>query len=175
MEAISAGDAPPSKLAHSLKPRHVAMISFGGIIGAGLFIGSSGAIAKAGPGVFLTYGACGLLVFLIMRMLGEMAVARPGIGSFVEYSSLSLGKWAGFVTGWLYWYFWVFTVGAETVAGANLLHAIGFDAPVWAIGFGLVVVMTATNLLSLRAYGELEFWFALIKVSAIGAFIVIGA
>jgi GABA permease len=174
MEAISAGEPPPSKLAHSLKPRHVAMISFGGIIGAGLFIGSSGAIAKAGPGVFLTYGVCGLLVFLIMRMLGEMAVARPGIGSFVEYSSLSLGKWAGFVTGWLYWYFWVFTVGAETVAGANLLNAIGIDLPAWIIGLALVLVMTATNLMSVRAYGELEFWFSSIKVAAIAAFILIG-
>jgi L-asparagine transporter-like permease len=150
------------------------MISFGGIIGAGLFIGSSGAIAKAGPGVILTYGACGLLVFLIMRMLGEMAVARPGAGSFVEYSALALGRWAGFVTGWLYWYFWVFTVGAETVAGASLLNAIGVDLPVWIIGLALVLVMTATNLMSVRAYGELEFWFSLVKVSAIGAFILVG-
>ncbi len=173
-DAIPAGAAPPSKLAHSLKPRHVAMISFGGIIGAGLFIGSSGAIAKAGPAVVLTYSACGLLVFLIMRMLGEMAVANPGRGSFVEYSAIALGRWAGFVTGWLYWYFWVFTVGAETVAGANLLHAIGVTLPVWVIGLSLVMVMTATNLMSVRAYGELEFWFSLIKVSAIGAFILIG-
>lgn len=167
-------DLAPTRLAHSLQPRHVAMISFGGIIGAGLFIGSSGAIHIAGPGVALTYGACGLLVFLIMRMLGEMAVANPGQGSFVEYSALGLGRWAGFVTGWLYWYFWVFTVGAETVAGAKLLHEIGFDLPVGIIGFGLVLVMTATNLLSVRAYGELEFWFSLIKVLAIAAFIVIG-
>jgi GABA permease len=167
-------DLAPTRLAHSLQPRHVAMISFGGIIGAGLFIGSSGAIHIAGPGVALTYGACGLLVFLIMRMLGEMAVANPGQGSFVEYSALGLGRWAGFVTGWLYWYFWVFTVGAETVAGAKLLHEIGFDLPVGIIGFGLVLVMTATNLLSVRAYGELEFWFSLVKVLAIAAFIVIG-
>jgi L-asparagine transporter-like permease len=167
-------DLAPTRLAHSLQPRHVAMISFGGIIGAGLFIGSSGAIHIAGPGVALTYGACGLLVFLIMRMLGEMAVANPGQGSFVEYSALGLGRWAGFVSGWLYWYFWVFTVGAETVAGAKLLHEIGFDLPVGIIGFGLVLVMTATNLLSVRAYGELEFWFSLVKVLAIAAFIVIG-
>ncbi len=166
-------DPAPAQLAHSLQPRHVAMISFGGIIGAGLFIGSSGAIHIGGPGVALTYAACGLLVFLIMRMLGEMAVANPGQGSFVEYSALSLGRWAGFVTGWLYWYFWVFTVGAETVAGAKLLHEIGLDLPVGIIGLGLVVVMTATNLLSVRAYGELEFWFSLVKVLAIAAYITI--
>jgi GABA permease len=165
----------PAGLARTLKSRHVAMISFGGIIGAGLFVGSSGAIAKGGPGVFVTYAASGLLVFFIMRMLGEMAVAKPGQGSFVEYSALALGRWAGFVTGWLYWYFWVFTVGAETVAGAKLLHQIGLEAPLWAIGCSLVVVMTMTNLLSVRAYGEVEFWFSLIKVSAIAAFIAIGA
>ena len=175
IEAIAAEQpAAPGRLAHSLQPRHVAMISFGGIIGAGLFIGSSGAIHKGGPGVIITYAACGLLVFLIMRMLGEMAVANPGKGSFVEYSALALGRWAGFTSGWLYWYFWVFTVGAETVAGANLIHAIGLDLPVWLIGLALVLVMTATNLLSVRAYGEVEFWFSVIKVSAIAAFILVG-
>jgi GABA permease len=165
----------PTELAHTLKPRHVAMISFGGIIGAGLFVGSSSAISKAGPAVVITYAAMGLLIFLIMRMLGEMAVAKPGQGSFVEYSALALGDWAGFLTGWLYWYSWVFTVGAETVAGAKLLHAIGLGAPVWAISAGLVATMTIANLLSVRAYGELEFWFATIKVFAIIAFIAIGA
>ncbi len=163
-----------SGLATTLQTRHVTMISFGGIIGAGVFVGASGAIHKGGPGVFLTYAACGLLVFLIMRMLGEMAVADPGKGSFAEYAALALGPWAGFVTRWLYWYFWVFTVGAETVAGAKLLHEIGVPGPVWAIGFGLAALMTTSNLLSVRAYGELEFWFALLKVSAIGAFIALG-
>jgi L-asparagine transporter-like permease len=167
--------AEAGALAHGLKPRHVAMISFGGIIGAGLFVGSSGAIAKAGPGVAATYAACGLLIFLIMRMLGEMAVAQPGKGSFVEYSALGLGRWAAFVTGWLYWYFWVFTVGAETVAGAKLLQAAGLTAPLWAIGLGLVLAMTCVNLLSVKAYGELEFWFAVVKVAAIAVFIAIGA
>jgi GABA permease len=165
----------PTALAHTLKSRHVAMISFGGIIGAGLFVGSSSAIAKGGPAVIIIYAAVGLLIFLIMRMLGEMAVATPGQGSFVEYSALALGDWAGFLTGWLYWYSWVFTVGAETVAGAKLLHAELLDAPVWAISLGVVAVMAVVNLFSVKAYGELEFWFAMIKVSAIAAFIVIGA
>ena len=166
--------APQPGLANTLRPRHVAMISFGGIIGAGLFVGSAAAIQTGGPGVFISYGACGLLVFLIMRMLGEMAVARPGHGSFAEYSALSLGPWAGFVTGWLYWYFWVYTVGAETVAGANLLRDVGVDLPVWLLGGILVTAMTATNLLSVRAYGELEFWFSLLKVTAIALFIFLG-
>jgi GABA permease len=161
------------ELAHSLLPRHVAMISLGGIIGAGLFVGSSAAIHMAGPSVVISYFLSGFLVFLIMRMLGEMAVARPGVGSFAEYAALSLGHWAGFTTGWLYWYFWVITVGVETIAGASLLsHWI--LAPVWVIGLVLIVVMTATNLMSVRTYAEFEFWFACLKVFAIIAFILTG-
>jgi GABA permease len=161
------------ELAHTLQPRHVALIALGGIIGAGLFVGSSAAINMAGPSVLVSYALSGLLVFLIMRMLGEMAVARPGAGSFAEYSALSLGHWAGFMTGWLYWYFWVITVGVETIAGATLIqHWVA--APIWAIGLVLIVVMTATNLMSVRTYGEFEFWFASLKVGAIIAFILIG-
>ncbi len=149
------------------------MISLGGIIGAGLFVGSSAAISMAGPCVLISYALSGILVFLIMRMLGEMAVARPGVGSFAEYAALSLGHWAGFVTGWLYWYFWVITVGVETIAGAGLLQQ-WVAAPAWLIGFVLIVIMTLTNLVSVRAYAEFEFWFASLKVSAIVVFIVIG-
>jgi GABA permease len=160
-------------LAHTLQPRHVAMISLGGIIGAGLFVGSSAAITLAGPSVLITYALCGVLVFLIMRMLGEMAVARPGLGSFAEYSAVSLGHWAGFMNGWLYWYFWVITVGVETIAGATLLsHWI--PAPIWVIGLVLVAAMTSTNLLSVRTYAEFEFWFAFLKVASIAVFIVLG-
>jgi GABA permease len=165
----------PTDLARSLKPRHVSMISLGGIIGAGLFVGSSSAIAKGGPGVMVVYAAVGLLIFLIMRMLGEMAVFRPGLGSFAEYSALALGPWAGFMTGWLYWYAWVFILGAETVAGARLLHAGGLSAPVWEISLCVVAAMAVINLFSVKAYGETEFWLAIIKVFAIVAFIVAGA
>jgi len=166
-------------LAHTLRPRHVMMISLGGIIGAGIFVGSSAAINIAGPAVLISYTLSGLLVFLIMRMLGEMALARPGLGSFAEYAALGLGRWAAFMTGWLYWYFWVITVGVETVAGAKLLQPwleqAGMAAPVWEIGLVLVALMTATNLFSVRVYGELEFWFALLKVAVIAVFIVTGA
>ncbi|HEX4506554.1 MAG TPA: amino acid permease [Alphaproteobacteria bacterium] len=154
------------------------MIAFGGIIGAGLFVGSSAAINIAGPAVTLSYAGSGLLVFLVMRMLGEMVVARPGHGSFAEYAALSLGKWAGFLTGWLYAYFWIITVGVETIAGAKLLQpwleAAGMGLPIWAIGLVLISIMTLTNLMSVKAYGEFEFWFALLKVSAVALFVVIG-
>jgi GABA permease len=167
-----------SALAHTLRPRHVTMIALGGIIGAGIFVGSSAAINIAGPGVLVSYTLGGLLVFFIMRMLGEMAHARPGHGSFAEYAALGLGRWAAFMTGWLYWYFWVITVGVETIAGAKLLQPwllhSGLDAPVWAIGLVLVTLMTATNLFSVKTYGELEFWFALLKVASITAFILLG-
>jgi GABA permease len=166
-------DGRATELAHSLQPRHVTLISLGGIIGAGLFVGSSAAIKMAGPSVLISYGLSGILVFLIMQMLGEMAVARPGLGTFAEYAALGLGQWAGFLTGWLYWYFWVITVGVETIAGATLLQ-YWVAAPIWLIGLALIIGMTATNLLSVRTYGEFEFWFASLKVAAIAVFIVVG-
>jgi GABA permease len=173
MERAVETDRSTTELAHSLQPRHVTLISLGGIIGAGLFVGSSAAIKMAGPSVLISYGLSGILVFLIMQMLGEMAVARPGLGTFAEYAVLGLGQWAAFLIGWLYWYFWVITVGVETIAGATLLqHWIA--APIWVIGLVLIVAMTATNLLSVRTYGEFEFWFASLKVAAIAVFIVLG-
>src|ERR1700729_653795 len=174
----AAGLQTAGALAHTLRPRHVTMIALGGIIGAGIFVGSSAAINIAGPGVVVSYALGGMLVFFIMRMLGEMAHARPGRGSFAEYAALGLGRWAAFMTGWLYWYFWVITVGVETIAGAKLLQPwlqhSGLDAQVWEIGLFLVALMTATNLFSVKTYGELEFWFALLKVASISAFILVG-
>jgi GABA permease len=161
-----------AELAKSLRSRHVAMISIGGIIGAGLFVGSSSAIAAIGPAVVASYLLAGLVVLVVMRMLSEMASATPGAGSFTEYIRLGLGPWAGFVSGWLYWYFWVVVVAIEAIAGASLLHA-WIDLPVWQIGLALMLALTAVNLLSSRSYGEFEFWFSSIKVAAIVIFILI--
>jgi len=163
-----------SGLGRTLRPRHVTMIALGGVIGAGLFVGASAAIHQGGPGVVLVYAVCGLLVLLIMRMLGEMAIAQPGRGTFAEYAAIGLGPWAGFVIRWLYWYCQIFGIGAETVVGARLLHEAGVPGPVWAVGLALISVMTLVNLVSVRAYGEAEFWLAFLKVSAIGAFIALG-
>ena len=148
------------------------MISIGGIIGAGLFVGTSAAIVAAGPAAVLSYMAAGLLMLFIMRMLGEMAIASPHIQSFTEFARAGLGPGAGFVAGWLYWYFWVVVIPIEAIAGANLLHG-WLPLPTWEIGLGLIAAMTAVNLMSARSYGEFEFWFASIKVAAILAFIVI--
>ncbi len=160
-------------LARSLRPRHVTMISIGGIIGAGIFVGSGAAIAVAGPAVLLSYALCGGLIFVIMRMLGEMAVARPGVGSFSGYAALGLGDWAGFVSGWLYVYFWATTIAIEAIAGAKILGTV-VAVPVWLAAPGLIGLMTLVNLLSVRAYGEFEFWFAALKLATIIGFIGVG-
>src|SRR5580693_7993896 len=110
------------ELSRSLQPRHITMISIGGMIGAGLFVSSSAAIAATGPAIVLSYLITGLLVLLVMRMLGEMAVAHPAVRSFTEFARAGLGNWAGFVAGWLYWYFWMIVVPVEAIAGANILH-----------------------------------------------------
>jgi GABA permease len=170
------GDALPAApaLSKDLRQRHVTMISIGGIIGAGLFVGSSAGIASIGPAVVVSYLLAGIVVLLVMRQLGEMAAANPDVGSFTEFARQGLGNWAGFIAGWTYWYFWVAVVCVEALAGAKLLHN-WFDLPIWAWGVILLAAMTCTNLWSTRSYGEFEFWFASIKVVAIVAFIVIGA
>ena len=109
------------ELRRSLASRHVAMISIGGIIGAGLFVGSSAAIAGVGPAIIISYILAGLVILCVMRMLGEMASAHPGTMSFTEFARLGLGNWSGFTSGWLYWYFWVVVVAIEAIAGATLL------------------------------------------------------
>jgi len=166
--------SPPAvpTLTRSLRSRHVALISIGGIIGAGLFVGSSANIATAGPAVLLSYGVAGALMFLVMRMLAEMAAADHGALSFADHARVGLGEWAGFVCGWLYWYFWVVVVGIEAIAGAAILQ-VWVPLPVWQIGLVLMVLLTATNLLSTRSYGEFEFWFASLKVAAIVGFIAV--
>ncbi|MGV9339561.1 amino acid permease [Streptomyces sp. NPDC003688] len=166
---------PGSGLQAGLKNRHLSMIAIGGVIGAGLFVGSSSGIATAGPGILLSYALVGTLVVLVMRMLGEMSAANPTSGSFSAHADRALGRWAGFSIGWLYWFFWVVVLAVEATAGAGILHGWIPAVPQWAWALIVMAVLTATNLVSVGSYGEFEFWFAGIKVVAIGAFIVIGA
>lgn len=161
------------RLSRGLRQRHVTMIGFGGIIGAGLFVGSGAVINQAGPAAVVSYLIAGIIVILTMRMLGEMAVARPTTGSFVEYARAGLGNWAGFTAGWLYWYFWVIVLAVEAVAGATIIQGWLPGVPVWVSSLVLMLILTGTNLWSVRSYGEFEFWFASIKVGAIIAFAVI--
>ncbi|MBS0374630.1 MAG: amino acid permease [Proteobacteria bacterium] len=164
--------AEANTLSQSLRPRHVAMITIGGIIGAGLFVGSSVAIAAAGPAILISYTLTGLLILLVMRMLGEMAVDMPQVRSFTEFTRAALGNWAGFSVGWLYWYFWAIVIPVEAIAGAGIIQR-WLPLPTWEIGAVLMLLMTGVNLMSARAYGEFEFWFSSIKVAAILTFIVV--
>jgi GABA permease len=164
-----------SGLRRSLQRRHMQMIALGGVIGAGLFVGSGVVIASAGPAAVISFALTGTLVVLVMRMLGEMAVAYPAVGGFYEYNRLALGELAGFLTGWMYWYFWVIVVALEAVAGARLLGTWWPTIPPWQFTLALMSVFTVVNLLSVRSYGEAEFWFASIKVAAIVAFLCGGA
>lgn len=161
-------------LQHGLTSRQVSMISIAGIIGAGLFIGSSNAIASAGPAILISYAMTGLLVLLVMRMLGEMAVANPNSGSFSTYAGEAIGPWAGFTIGWLYWWFWVLIIPVEAIAGADILHAWFPSVPSWLFAFLIMGGLAGSNLVSVKNFGAFEFWFALIKVVAILAFIAIG-
>lgn len=164
-----------SSLKRGLKVRHMTMIALGGTIGAGLFVGSGAVVQTAGPSAVLAYAIAGLLVVFIMRMLGEMAVARPALGSFAQHARMALGDWAGFSVGWLYWYFWVIVVAIEATAGAGILkNWLLPDVPLWVSSLVLMGLLTLTNLFSVRSYGEFEFWFSSIKILAISLFLIVG-
>src|ERR671916_493893 len=136
-------------------------------------------VADSERGVAMSLGhTClltGCLLILIMRMLGEMAVAQPSVGSFSDYGRMALGNWAGFSIGWLYWYFWAIVVGFEATVAASILGQYVPGIAPWLISLILILLLTATNLYSVGSYGEFEFWFAGIKVAAIIILIVLGA
>src|SRR3954462_11467494 len=131
------------RLSKSLLARHLVMISIGGIIGGGLFVGSSGAIATIGPAGGLSYISAGIVVFAVIWLLARMAADQPGLGSFTEYVRAGLGDGAGFVAGWLYWWFWVVVVAFEALVGAQTAHVWLPMFEMWQIGLGLMVILTA--------------------------------
>ncbi len=161
-------------LSRNLKSRHIQLIALGGTIGVGLFLGSAKAIQKAGPGLLLSYAVGGLAIFFIMRALGELLTYRPVAGSFATYADEFCGPFFGFVTGWSYWFMWVVTAMAElTAIGVYMQHWFP-DLPQWLPALVALVVLYGSNLLAVRVFGELEFWFALIKVVTIVALILGG-
>lgn len=164
-----------AELSRSLKSRHVSMIAIGGIIGAGLFVGSSTTIHTVGPAAIVSFAIAGFIILLVMRMLSEMALAVEGVQTFPEFARVGLGHLPGFLSGWLYWYFWVVVVAIEAIAGAKIISDWFPMLPVWAVGVVLMAILTAVNLLSARSYGEFEFWFSSIKVAAIIVFILLTA
>lgn len=161
-------------LVRGLKDRHVQLIAIGGAIGVGLFLGSATAISRAGPGLVLAYALGGLAIFFIMRALGELLTYRPVAGSFASYAEEFVGPWAGFFTGWSYWFMWVVTGMAEITAVAVYVHFWFPGIPQWIPALVTLVVLYGANLIAVKVFGELEFWFALVKVITIVAMMVIG-
>ncbi|MEN2739753.1 amino acid permease [Microbacterium sp. X-17] len=172
-----AGDGSYHK---GLKRRHIQMIAIGGAIGTGLFLGAGGRLASGGPGLLIVYAVCGVFAYLILRALGELILHRPDSGSFVSYAREFYGEKLAFVTGWMYWMYWGMIGIVDVTAVALYMHFFGKYVPVlaeipqWVFALVALAVVLLLNLLSVKVFGELEFWFALIKVVALVAFLVIG-
>lgn len=154
--------------------RQIQMIAIGGAIGTGLFLGAGKAISKAGPSLILAYAIAGLVIFFIMRALGELLMYRPVAGSFSDYAREFLGPFWGYVTGWTYWLFWVVTGITEVTAAATYVQYWNKSIPQWASALVFTVILYLVNLISVKLFGELEFWFSMVKVTAIIGMILIG-
>lgn len=163
-----------TELHRGLRQRHINMMSLGAAIGVGLFLGSATAIKLAGPGILLTYAIGGIAIFFIMRALGEMAIHQPVAGSFSRYARNYMGPLFGYLTGWNYWFLWVITCMAEITAVSVYMGFWFPDTPQWIWALAALIIMVAVNLIAVKAYGELEFWFALIKIVAIILMIGLG-
>ncbi|RSS82037.1 amino acid permease [Streptomyces sp. WAC06614] len=166
-------DVAAEPLGHGLKQRHLTMLGLGGVIGAGLFVGSGAGIAVAGPGIVVSYLLAGALAMLVMRMLGEMSAALPASGSFSVHAERAMGRWAGFSVGWLYWFLLVVVLAVEATGAANIAHGWVPGVPQWGWVLVFMLVFTASNLAAVRNFGEFEFWFAALKVGAIVLFLVL--
>ncbi|NUS45506.1 MAG: amino acid permease [Mycobacteriaceae bacterium] len=161
----------------SLKPRQLQMIAIGGAIGTGLFLGAGERLNHAGPGLFIVYAVCGLFVFFVLRALGELVLHRPSSGSFVSYAREFYGEKAAFVAGWMYFLNWAMTGIADSTAIAQYFHYWGGvqSVPQWVIALIALALVLGVNLASVKWFGEMEFWAALVKVTALVAFLLIGA
>lgn len=160
----------------ALQPRHVGMIAIGGAIGTGLFLGAGGNLAKAGPSLALCYAVCGVFAFFVVRALGEMVLHRPSSGSFVSYSREFLGERGAYVAGWMYVMNWSVTGMADITAVALYVHywSAFASVPQWVLALLALGVVLTANLISVRMFGEMEFWFAIVKVVAIVLFLAVG-
>ncbi|MFC5720740.1 amino acid permease [Streptomyces gamaensis] len=170
---VDAGDAGYSK---DLKSRHINMIAIGGAIGTGLFLGAGGRLANAGPSLFIAYAVCGVFAFFVVRALGELVLYRPSSGAFVSYAREFMGEKGAFAAGWLYFLNWATTGIADITAVATYTHywSLFSDIPQWVLALIALAVVLAVNLISVKYFGEMEFWFAIVKVSALVVFMGIG-
>ncbi|MGW2743893.1 amino acid permease [Streptomyces sp. NPDC001450] len=179
MPSTTTTETPPQQqdgvaLSHGLKQRHLSMIALGGVIGAGLFVGSGAGIAAAGPSIVIAFALSGLLVMLVMRMLGEMSAAYPSSGSFSAHAERAMGPWAGFAAGWSFWVLLCTAVGLEGIAAAKIVTGWLPGTPQWAWVALFMLVFCGANLAAVKNFGEFEFWFAALKVGAISLFLVLG-
>ncbi|GHH82568.1 L-asparagine permease [Streptomyces sulfonofaciens] len=174
--AGGAGDAGDAGYSKSLKARHVNMIAIGGAIGTGLFLGAGGRLHSAGPALALAYLVCGVFAFCVVRALGELVLYRPSSGSFVSYAREFLGEKGAYIAGWMYFLNWSTTGVADITAIALYTHYWGVFTPVpqWLLALIALGVVLTVNLISVRIFGEMEFWFAIIKVAALVGFMLIG-
>ncbi|MEV4443553.1 amino acid permease [Streptomyces sp. NPDC049577] len=170
---VDAGDAGYSK---DLKSRHVNMIAIGGAIGTGLFLGAGGRLASAGPSLFIAYAVCGLFAFFVVRALGELVLYRPSSGAFVSYAREFMGEKGAYTAGWLYFLNWATTGIADITAVATYTHYwhMFSTIPQWVLALIALAVVLTVNLISVKYFGEMEFWFAIVKVAAITVFMVVG-
>ncbi|WP_306929636.1 amino acid permease [Agrobacterium larrymoorei] len=164
----------------ALKPRQIQMIAIGGAIGTGLFLGAGGRLAIAGPALIFVYAICGFFAFLVLRALGELIMHRPTSGSFVSYAREFYGEKMAFAVGWMYWMNWAMTSVADVTAVALYMNFFkqyvpwmqGIDQ--WVFALGALIIVLGMNMLSVKVFGELEFWFSLIKVLALFTFLIVG-
>ncbi|MCD9195031.1 amino acid permease [Streptomyces albireticuli] len=163
-----------SPLSNGLKQRHLSMIALGGVIGAGLFVGSGAGIASAGPSIVLAYAVSGLLVMFVMRMLGEMSAANPVSGSFSVHADRAIGRWAGFTAGWMFWTLLVVGVAIEAIGAAHIVQGWLPGTPSWMWVLIFMAFFCGSNLAAVSNFGEFEFWFAALKIAAIAAFLILG-
>ena len=154
-------------LKRGLKNRHIQLIALGGAIGTGLFLGIAQTIQLAGPSVLLGYALAGVVAFFIMRQLGEMVVDEPVAGSFSYFANKYCGHFAGFMSGWNYWVLYILVSMAELSAVGIYVQYWWPDIPTWVSALGFFVIINAINLASVKSFGEMEFWFSIIKVLAI--------
>jgi L-asparagine permease len=159
-----------------LKSRHIQMIAMGGAIGTGLFLGAGARLQIAGPALAVVYLVCGIFAFFIMRALGELVMHRPTSGSFVSYAREFLGERSSFVAGWMYYLVWATTGIVDITAIAIYMKYWGAfaDSPQWVFALGSLGIVTVLNMIGVKYFGEMEFWFSLIKVGTIGLFLIVG-
>jgi D-serine/D-alanine/glycine transporter len=162
-------------LARALSNRHIQMIAIGGAIGTGLFMGSGKTISLAGPAVLFVYMIIGFMLFFVMRAMGEVLLSNLEYKTFGDFAGDLLGPWAGFVVSWSYWFYWVVVGVADVVAITAYVQVLLPGTPLWLPALVVPILLLTLNLPTVAAFGELEFWFAIIKVVAILALIATGA